>query len=61
MNATNMLGFSPLHWAAGNGHRAMVSLLLERGADRRVTSVTGVTPRAHATAKGHEGIAVLLR
>lgn len=47
-------GKTPLLLAAEGGHRSIVALLLERGADREVSDVkTGLTPLMAASYKGH--------
>jgi ankyrin repeat domain-containing protein 50 len=50
-----------LHWAAGNGHEAVVGLLLERAdveADSR--NKNGQTPLSCAAERGHEAVVKLL-
>jgi hypothetical protein len=37
---------TPLHWAARRGHKAIVSLLLARGADTTAVTAKGETPAA---------------
>ncbi len=62
--AVNPAGFyaSPLSQAAGNGHAALVELLLEHGADPNAGDAgSGQTPLDRALASGHEGIAERLR
>lgn len=53
-------GFTPLHAAAGRGHRELVSLLLERGADPTIESDGGKTARDLAVERGHAEVAALL-
>jgi ankyrin repeat protein len=50
----------PLHNAAFNGNRAVVELLIARGADVNATDYTGRTPLRCAARKGHQDIIVLL-
>lgn len=62
--AANPEGFyaSPLSQAAGNGHAALVELLLKHGADLNARDAgTGQTPLDRALASGHTAIAEDLR
>jgi ankyrin repeat protein len=52
---------TPLGLASRWGHRAMVALLLERGADPQVSGAAWATPLAWATKKAHADIAADLR
>ena len=54
-------GHTPLHEAAFNGDVAMVRLLLESGADRRLRTGDGQTALEIATLKAHDEVARLLR
>ena len=38
-------GRTPLHWASNNGHVAIVSLLVAKGANVTVVDNSGKTPR----------------
>lgn len=51
---------TPLHRAAANGHKAMVSLLLENGADVTAMSDGGTTALQEAAMNDHEDIVLLL-
>ncbi|GFG20511.1 hypothetical protein IFM5058_10654 [Aspergillus udagawae] len=54
-------GWTPLVWAAANGHEEMVKLLLARGqADQDSKDNGGWTPLVWAAANGHEAIVKLL-
>jgi ankyrin repeat protein len=51
-----------LHYAAFNGHRAMVQFLLDHGADRNVKDTkVGSTAAGWAEYSGHNDLADLLR
>jgi ankyrin repeat protein len=52
---------TPLGLAARWGHRSMVGLLLERGADPNLSGAPWATPLAWARKKGHAGIESDLR
>ena len=54
-------GHTPLHEAAFNGDVALLRLLLESGADRRLRSGDGQTALEIANLKGHDEVARLLR
>lgn len=51
---------TPLHYAAGLDHTAMVRLLLELGADIDARNMHGATPYDVAVARGHAAGAALL-
>ncbi|KAK2716178.1 integrin-linked protein kinase homolog pat-4-like [Artemia franciscana] len=53
-------GFSPLHWAAKEGHLSMVTLLVQRGARVNATNMGDDTPLHLATAHGHRDIVQFL-
>lgn len=52
-------GWTALHWAAGNGHEAVVQLLLEHEAD--VHTGNGWTALYRASGNGHEAVVQLLQ
>jgi ankyrin repeat protein len=49
-----------LWWAAGNGHEAIVKLLLEKGAKLESKDKDGWTPLSWATRNEHKAIIKLL-
>lgn len=52
---------SPLHYAVLSGHRAIVRLLLENGANVSSKDYAGSTPEAWAYASRHLGFAKMLQ
>lgn len=54
-------GWTPLQWAAENGHEAIIKLLLAKGADPNSKDNIGWTPLQWAEIKGDEAILKLLR
>lgn len=53
-------GSTPLHLAAGRGHKAMVELLVGRGADLEAHDATGATPLHLAAENGFLSVAEVL-
>ena len=53
-------GRTPLSWAAGKGHEAVVRLLLEKGAELDSKDESGQTPLSWAAGSGHEAVVRLL-
>lgn len=51
----------PLHWAAGNGHAAVVELLLSKGADPRAEDMYAKTAQYYAEKEGHMAIATFIK
>ncbi|BGP34318.1 hypothetical protein JCM10296v2_006133 [Rhodotorula toruloides] len=54
-------GSTPLHFAAANGHLAILHLLLSYGADPRIPEKAGITPEQIAVSNGHLDAAEVLR
>jgi ankyrin repeat protein len=61
VNAEGGFLFTPLHWAALNGQKAVAALLLELGADVNARGAFGQTPLQQALGAGHTEVADLLR
>jgi hypothetical protein len=53
-------GWTPLHWAAYNGHIEISRLLLQNGAEVNARSSNGYTPLHWAASNGHVDILHLL-
>ncbi|RYP54743.1 hypothetical protein DL768_000567 [Monosporascus sp. mg162] len=53
-------GQTPLSWAAENGHKEIVQLLLDKGAEIDAKDKYGWTPLSRAAEKGHKEIVQLL-
>lgn len=60
VNAFSELYGTPLHWAAGGGHRATVVALLEYGASTRALDGHRLTASDRATETGHPELLALL-
>ena len=60
MNEQDDKGFTPLNWAARNGHRDVVAFLMEKGCSVEVPSFGGMKPIHHACNKNLERIVRLL-
>jgi ankyrin repeat protein len=61
VNAKGVHNKTPLHLAAGNGHKAVVELLLGHGADFTLRDHSNLTPLDRALESKHTDIAELLR
>jgi len=57
----NKSGFTPLHFAAGMGHKDLVELLLAHKADVNAKDNNGHTPLAWALHNNHKDVAEVLR
>src|SRR5205814_1539407 len=53
-------GQTALHWAAWNGHEAVVKLLLEKGAEPESKDQDGQTALHRAAENGHKAVVKLL-
>ena len=53
-------GQTPLYWAVGNGHKAVVKLLLEKGVELESKEEHGWMPLLGAATNGHETVVKLL-
>jgi cytohesin len=56
----DVVGWTPLAWVAYEGHKEIVELLIENGADVNANDDIGGTPLYRAARKGHKEIAELL-
>ena len=53
-------GWTPLLWAASNGHEAVAKLLLENNAEVDIKGIQSQTPLVQAARHGHEAVIKLL-
>ena len=60
INFITEINGSPLILAAKNGHKGVVQLLLDRGAQPNMEDQTGMTPLNGAVLKGHKDVVQLL-
>ncbi len=61
MRVKNKASFTPLHEGAYNGHKEIVELLINSGADVNAVKTDGMTPLDMATMNSHNEIVDLLR
>jgi ankyrin repeat protein len=61
VNAAANNGYTPLHMAAGLGHKDIAELLLASQANVNAEDGNGLTPFQYALDKGQKGMAELLR
>ena len=52
-------GATPLHYAAANGHKEVVQMLMKKGADKSVRDHEGRTPQEYARRNNHDEVAKL--
>ena len=60
VNVQDFDGWTPLHWAAMEGHKKIAELLIANGADVNLKNMDGNTPLQYAAMAGQIGIAKLL-
>jgi len=61
INGGDMVGYTPLAWAARNGHDEMVKMLLRQEmVDPDKPDNSGQTPLSRASGRGHEGVVQIL-
>jgi ankyrin repeat protein len=61
VNATQALGYTPLHYAASYGLEGIVRNLLSHSVDRKARTIEGKTAQDLAIEKGHAAVADLLK
>ena len=61
INVKNNRGWTPLHWAANNGHATIVEYLLTKGAEINVKDNRGRTPLHLAADNGRKDVVALLQ
>ncbi|KAF4810450.1 Ankyrin-3 [Colletotrichum tropicale] len=58
--ARDLMKYRPLHWAASNGHKKIVDLLINKGAEKDAKTPSGFTPLHCAAEYGHTHVLALL-
>lgn len=61
VNVADDDGYTPLHWAAEYGHRALVQTLLQKGADPNARTRSGWNAMDLSKAEGHREVEEFLR
>ena len=59
-NPKDISGWTPLHWAASNGHLSVCQLIVENVDDKNPKSNGGMTPLQLAVFSNHLGIMKLI-
>ena len=60
-NPKSLLGYTPLHFAARNGHRDICVLILENVQNKTPENLYGVTPEILAIQYNHHELGQLLK
>eukprot|EP01119_Soliformovum_irregulare_P008820 TRINITY_DN21938_c0_g1_i1.p1 TRINITY_DN21938_c0_g1~~TRINITY_DN21938_c0_g1_i1.p1 ORF type:complete len:135 (-),score=35.05 TRINITY_DN21938_c0_g1_i1:282-686(-) len=60
VNCRDQDGWTPLHWAAGNGYEDLAAMLVEKGAKIRRKSRDGFTPKQVAEIYDHKPVIGIL-
>ena len=61
INGRDVGGYTPLSWAAFDGHGDVVKFLLaQKGVNPDISNNHGLTPLSYATLNGHEGVEKIL-
>ncbi len=61
INAMDVAGWTPLMWAAFNGSKPLVKLLVEKGADPKITAKSGAAALSIAESLGYENTAAIIK
>ena len=61
LETRDLMGQTPLHYAAEKGHKTMVEMLLKRNANPQAAATFGYSPADAAVNSGHPAIAELIR
>jgi len=60
INELDIVKYTPLAWAARNGHKEVVKILLRQADVNSKSGLFGNTPLSYAAANGHEGVVKIL-